>query len=155
NPDKRIMTVWGQGKINMNTANAQTLLAVLCADKILQTTACVDPLWVGPFLQVMSMAHAILPPGVPLFGSAKDLVAFLSDPNGQGATGATGATGAGGQPSPGAMVMQLLTSMSGVTLPKVTFQPGAPNVIRQLGNTSKIFSIYADGIVPGNRKTTR
>src|SRR6185369_16117529 len=33
NPDKRIMTVWGQGKINLNTANAQTLLAVICADK--------------------------------------------------------------------------------------------------------------------------
>src|SRR5262249_7837436 len=29
------------------------------------------------------------------------------------------------------------------------------SIERQLGVTSKIFSIYADGIVPGNRKTTR
>ena len=31
NPKKRVMTVWGQGAINVNTANAQTLLGVTCA----------------------------------------------------------------------------------------------------------------------------
>ena len=30
-PDKRILTVWGQGKVNVNTANAITLLALVCA----------------------------------------------------------------------------------------------------------------------------
>ena len=31
-PKKRIVTVWGQGKINVNTANAQTLYALVCAN---------------------------------------------------------------------------------------------------------------------------
>src|SRR6187402_3925208 len=29
-PDKRIVTIWGQGAVNVNTANPQTLLAVVC-----------------------------------------------------------------------------------------------------------------------------
>src|SRR5262249_16294134 len=97
----------------------------------------------------VTMAHAVLPPGVPLFASAKDLVSFLQT-GGQGAPAANGQ-----QPSPGAMIAQLLTSMTGTTLKPVVFQNANQNIARQLGNTSKIFSIYADGIVPGNRKTTR
>ena len=31
-PHKRTMTVWGQGTVNVNTANAQTLLAIVCAN---------------------------------------------------------------------------------------------------------------------------
>ena len=31
NPKKRVVTVWGQGAVNVNTANAQTLLGVVCA----------------------------------------------------------------------------------------------------------------------------
>src|SRR5262249_9475100 len=31
NPKKRVITVWGQGAVNVNTANAQTLLGVVCA----------------------------------------------------------------------------------------------------------------------------
>jgi general secretion pathway protein K len=31
NPRRRTVTVWGQGAVNVNTANAQTLLALICA----------------------------------------------------------------------------------------------------------------------------
>jgi general secretion pathway protein K len=31
NPRRRTLTVWGQGAVNVNTANAQTLLALVCA----------------------------------------------------------------------------------------------------------------------------
>ena len=33
-PDKRVVTVWGQGQINVNTANAQTLLAFICSPNV-------------------------------------------------------------------------------------------------------------------------
>jgi general secretion pathway protein K len=149
NPDKRVVTVWGQGKINMNTANAQTLFAVICSDQTARENFCSDPLQALPFLQLLSMAHSILPPGVPLFGSPKELTQFLAK-GGQAASGSTGA-----QPfNLSAMLLPMLSSALGVTIPQVTFK-NAKDVERQLGNTSKIFSIYANGVVPGYRKTTK
>ena len=41
-PRKREITVWGQGAVNVNTANAQTLLAVTCAGAP-TADVCTDP----------------------------------------------------------------------------------------------------------------
>ena len=147
--DKRILTVWGQGKINLNTATAQTLLAVVCSDTGAQQFFCSDPAQVVPFLQMLTLAQSFLPPGVPLFGSAKELTGFLEN-GGQPPQGGNSAQAM----SVSGMILPMLTSALGVTLKPFKFQSKS-TVERQLGNTSKIFSIYADGIVPGFRKTTK
>ena len=41
-PKKRVMTVWGQGAVNVNTANEQTLLLLACAYAVPQTKLCND-----------------------------------------------------------------------------------------------------------------
>jgi general secretion pathway protein K len=153
NPDKRNITVWGQGKININTANAQTLLSVICSEKTAAETFCAEPTQVMPFLQLVSMAQAILPPGVPLFGSADELINFLKTGGGQSApTAPTGKSGQGFSLS--SMILPMFMSTLGITLTPVGIKN--PAIIKQqLGNTSKIFSIYADGVVPGFRKTTK
>lgn len=150
--DKRTLTVWGQGKINLTTASSQTLFAVICSDAGAQTTFCNDPTQAVPFLQMLTLAQSFLPPGVPLFNTPKELTGFLT-------TGGQPAPDKGGKAAPQAlsvssMVLPMLTSSLGVTLRPVVFQ-NKGNVERQLGNTSKIFSIYADGVVPGFRKTTK
>jgi general secretion pathway protein K len=159
NPDKRNVTVWGQGgqvgkggkgPINVTTANAQTLLGVICSDKEAGPTFCADPTQVVAFLQLVTMAQAILPPGVPLFNSGNDLVGFLTDPSGQAPKKGKSAQ----MPSVGSMVLPMLTPMLPTPLKAVKFQNG-PLLAKQFGNTSKIFSIYADGVVPGFRKTTK
>jgi general secretion pathway protein K len=155
NPDKRNVTVWGQGKINLNTANPQTLLSVICSEKVAAVTLCSDVNQIVPFLQLLGMAKAILPPGVPLFGSANELINFLKT-GGQSAAGTPdGKSGTNAQAfSISSMILPMFMSALGVTLQPVPITN--PGIIRQqLGNTSKIFSIYADGVVPGFRKTTK
>lgn len=44
NPRKRTVTVWGQGKINVNSANAQTLLALVCGSTSPPAKVCTDPI---------------------------------------------------------------------------------------------------------------
>src|SRR5262249_20560287 len=78
NPEKRNFTVWGQDpKINLNGANAQTILAVVCGDP---TAAqwCSDPTQLLAFIQIVTMANALLPAGVPLFANPNDLTNFLA-----------------------------------------------------------------------------
>ena len=42
NPKKRVVTVWGQGAVNVNSANAQTLLGVVCSGAP-AADICIDP----------------------------------------------------------------------------------------------------------------
>ena len=48
-PKKRVVTVWGQGAVNVNTANAQTLLAIVCAGAKIDAPLCNDPLQQATF----------------------------------------------------------------------------------------------------------
>jgi general secretion pathway protein K len=130
-PKKRILTVWGQGKINIGTANAQTLLAVICgADR---TTAdsdlCADPNQLMSFIMAVSMVKNLFP-GIPLFPTPNE---FVKTMGGQGLFGPI---------------------LAGLGVKPVTFKAPA-EVTKNLANGSKLFSIYATGVVPGNRRELR
>lgn len=129
NPKKRVVTVWGQGAINVNTANAQTLLAVVCSGALPDTPICTDPLQASTFLTGVTMARGITM-GAPLFGSPKDFVSMLS---GQG---------------------QLGPLLAGMGMQPVKFQSPA-EFQKQITTESKMFSIYAVGIKKGYRRETR
>jgi general secretion pathway protein K len=128
-PKKRVITVWGQGAINVNTANAQTLLAVICSGALPTTPICNDPNQAATFLTGVTMARGITM-GAPLFGSAKDFVGALS---GQG---------------------QLGPLLAGLGMQPVQFQSPA-EFQKQITTESKMFSIYAVGIKKGYRRETR
>lgn len=128
-PKKRVVTVWGQGAVNVNTANAQTLLAVVCSGALPTTPVCNDPNQAQMFLTGVTMARGMTM-GAPVFGSPKDFVAALS---GQGQLG----------PLLAAMGMQ-----------PVQFQSPA-EFQKQITTESKMFSIYAVGIKKGYRRETR
>ncbi|HVH45348.1 MAG TPA: type II secretion system protein GspK, partial [Labilithrix sp.] len=76
-PKKRVVTVWGQGAINVNTANAQTLHAVVCSGALPTTPICIDPNQAAMFITGVTMARGITM-GAPLFGSPNDFVGALS-----------------------------------------------------------------------------
>lgn len=128
-PKKRVVTVWGQGAVNVNTANAQTLLAIVCAGAKIDAPLCNDPLQQATFLTGVTMARGITM-GAPLFGSAKD---FTNAMAGQGQIG------------------PLLTAMG---LQPVQFQSVA-DFQKSITTESKMFSIYAVGIKKGYRRETR
>jgi general secretion pathway protein K len=128
NPKKRVMTVWGQGTVNVNSANGLTLYAVTCAGAP-AAELCTDPLQMETFLMGVTMAQGITM-GAPLFGSAKDFVQAME---GQG------------------MLGPLLTTMG---MKPVKFQSES-DFTKSISTESKVFSIYAVGVVKGYRRETR
>ncbi len=127
-PDKRIVTVWGQGKINVNSANAHTLLALVCANAP-EAPLCIDPLQAQAFVMGVSLARTFTR-GAPLFGSPKD---FVNTVKGKG------------------MVGPMLAALG---LEPVVFK--SESELKNMVTTeSKMFSIYADGVVKGHRRETR
>jgi general secretion pathway protein K len=128
-PKKRVVTVWGQGAINVNTANAQTLHAVVCSGAMPTTPICNDPTQAATFLTGVTMARGISM-GAPLFGSPKDFIAALS---GQG---------------------QLGPLLAGMGMQPVQFQ-SPKDFESQITTESKMFSVYAVGIKKGYRRETR
>ncbi len=74
-PEKRVMTVWGQGAVNVNSANAQTLLGVVCSGAP-AATICTDVTQAGMFLSGVTMARAMTM-GAPLFGSTGDFIQMM------------------------------------------------------------------------------
>jgi general secretion pathway protein K len=127
NPKKRVMTVWGQGLINVNTANAQTLLAVTCAGAP-TAEICTDPTQASSFLLGITMARGITQ-GAPIFGSPND---FLQMMKGQGQLGP----------------MVTLLGMK-----PVKFLSDS-EFMKSITTQSKMFSIYAVGIVKGYKRET-
>jgi general secretion pathway protein K len=128
-PGKRVMTVWGQGALNVNTANAQSLLAVVCANADrTKTKLCDDPEEIGKFLMGVTLLRGMVP-GVPLFTSGSD---FIKAMQGQGMVGP-------------------LFKMLGLTA--VVFK-SPTEATKQVTAESKVFSVYADGIVPGHQHKT-
>ena len=129
-PSQRILTVWGQDKINLNTANAQTLLTLVCGEE--PTAAlCNDPLQLQGFISVVAMVRrATL--GAPLFQKVDDFILMME---GKGQYGAFLA----GPP---------------VNMTPVVFRSRV-QFKKRLGLRSKMFSIYAEGVVPGFKRTTR
>ncbi len=130
NPRKRVATVWGQGKVNVNTANAQTLLALICGAAVEGTPICVDENEAANFLMMIGILQGAVP-GVPVFASPQGFVNALK---GKGMFGAMAT----------AMQMQPITLRSDDEL------------VKAISTESKVFSIYATGIVEsGTRRTVR
>ncbi len=128
-PKKRIMTVWGQGKINVNSANPQTLLALVCAGAVPETEICLDPIQAATFLTFVGLIRSFTA-GAPLFGSSKDFVNTMK--------------GAG-------MVGPFLVQ-AGITPVKFKSESEMRSMVT---TSSKMFSIYAEGVVPGRHRETR
>ena len=127
-PEKRVMTVWGQGAVNVNSANAQTLLGVVCSGAP-TADICVDPVQAGMFLSGVTMAKAMTM-GAPLFGSPQDFIATMK---GQGPLG------------------PILTGMG---MKAVKFLSEA-DFAKTITTESKVFSIYAIGVIKGYKRETR
>ena len=128
NPKKRVLTVWGQGAVNVNTANAMTILAVICGNAP-ETELCVDPAQMQTFVMAVTLVRS-LTMGAPLFASKKE---FISAMQGQG------------------MMGQIFSALQ---LKPVIFKD-AKGVESVISTESKMFSMYVDGVVPGFRKETR
>ncbi|WP_156865079.1 general secretion pathway protein GspK [Pajaroellobacter abortibovis] len=127
-PSKRNITVWGQGTINVNTASPQTLLALLCSGSP-QADICLDANQSQLFIMAMTMARG-LSMGAPLFGKAED---FMESMKGRGAMGPI---------------------MERLGLKPIRFL--AENDFKlSIGTESKVFSIYAIGIVKRHKREVR
>ncbi len=128
NPKKRVITVWGQGAVNVNTANAQTLLGVVCAGAP-TADICVNADQAALFLTGVTMARGVTM-GAPMFGNTRDFVQALS---GQG---------------------QLGPLLSSIGMKPVVFKSQA-EFQKSITTESKMFSIYAVGVKKGYRRETR
>lgn len=128
NPKKRVFTVWGQGAVNVNTANAQTLLGVICAGAP-DAEVCTNADQASAFLAGVTMARGVTM-GAPLFGSPKD---FINAMQGKG---------------------QIGPLLAAIGMKPVTFK-GGNEFEKSLTVESKVFSLYAVGIKKGYRRETR
>jgi general secretion pathway protein K len=128
NQKKRVMTVWGQGTVNVNTANPQTLLAVVCSGAP-AAEICTDPAQASTFLTGVTLARGVSM-GAPLFGSSQDFIQTMS---GKG------------------MLGPVLTS---VGMKPVKFQSEA-EFAKSIATESKLFSIYATGNHKSYKRDTR
>jgi general secretion pathway protein K len=129
-PRKREMTVWGQGAINVNTANPLTLYAVVCSGAP-QADLCTDPAQMQLFVMGVTMAQAITMGVAPLFGTPQD---FITTMKGQG------------------MIGPLLTTIG---IKPVTKFQSESEFAKSIAVESKVFSIYAVGVVKGYKRETR
>jgi general secretion pathway protein K len=136
-PDKRLMTVWGRptSAVNVTTATPQTLLAVVCGAARPDTKICAMPEQTAAFLSVLSLAQGIIPGGI-VFPTKGDFFAAITQAN---------------KPMIGAAVGQMLKSLG---VEPVTFNSPA-EFKKTLSQDTKFLSIYADGVVPGNKRETR
>jgi general secretion pathway protein K len=75
-PQSRNVTVWGSGKININSANPQTMLAAACQLAVPETKLCADPIQQMTFLQTLKIM-ASFGSGIPLFSKPDDFLQIL------------------------------------------------------------------------------
>jgi general secretion pathway protein K len=121
-PRRRVVTVWGQGAVNVNSANAQTLLALICAYST-QSPACIDPAQTSKFITSITLVQAMtLSMGIPLFTNGQSFVATAQ-----------------GRPPLGPM----LTAMG-----LQPFNINDPSALERSATTeSKVFSVYSEAQV--------
>lgn len=128
NPKKRLFTVWGQGAINVNTANPQTLLAVVCSGAP-AAPVCTDILQSSFFITGVTMARSVTM-GAPLFGSPNDFIQAM--------------TGKG----------QIGPLLAGMGMQPVVFQSQS-EFAKTIATESKVFSVYVAGVKKGYKRETR
>lgn len=129
-PEGRVLTVWGQGKVNVNTANPQTILALIGAYSTPDSPLVMDQEVQMKVLMVLNLLQSVTR-GVPLMGSPK---AFINTLKGQGLLG------------------PLLQALELPPLKLVS----ESQLEQAITTESKVFSIYATGrVTSGNRSTMR
>lgn len=125
----RIVTVWGSGKVNVNSANPMTLLALVCQQVDPETPLCVDPIMQQKYLMTSQMFAGAMA-GLPIFSSPDQFVQAIK---GQG--------------------------MFGEMLKSVGIEPVKPRSDDQLKKAvtveSKVFSVFATGTVQSGKLETR
>jgi general secretion pathway protein K len=127
-PEKRTMTVWSQGTVNVNSANVQALVAVICSDAR-EADLCKDPQQAALFSMGLNMARGVAM-GVPIFGNTDEFIATMK---GEGLLGPL---------------------LAGIGVKKVNFR--SPNEFKKtIATESKVFSVYAVGVVKGYKRETR
>ncbi len=129
-PKSRIATVWGTGKVNVNSANAMTLLAVVCQQVDPGTPLCVDPIMQQKFLMTFEMFGGVMQ-GMPIFPKPDEFVKMVKGEH--------------------AMLKGLFEQFG--------IEPVKPRSDDQLKKAitteSKVFSIYATGKVKSGKLETR
>ncbi|HYP98643.1 MAG TPA: type II secretion system protein GspK [Polyangiaceae bacterium] len=153
-PDKRIVTVWGQGAVNVNTANPQTLLAVVCQASNNMAQMCTDANEAQKFIMAMTMLRSFMP-GLPMFKNANEFVSALQQTNQTGAPGAAApAAPAAGNPFGGGGVNPIQMIMKALQIPPVPIVSAAETA-KMVTTESKVFSIYATGYVHSGQRESR
>jgi general secretion pathway protein K len=131
-PGQRPVSVWSQGKININTTNPLTLFSYICANAVRGTPLCTDAEKAAAFLTMLNLAQSMVK-GIPIFKSPKELREALMG------------TGKG-------MLADLIKGF----MPD--FEPIVFNSNKDfdsgLGLESKVFSIYAEGHVRQAKRET-
>jgi general secretion pathway protein K len=128
NPHKRNATVWGQGAINVNTANAQTILSVVVSAATPEAKIRTDPAEQATFLSALTLVRGFTA-GAPLFGTPN---AFLAALKHQGVFG----------PVLKALGLEPVPLLSESELAKA------------ITTESKVFSVYATGYVRAGQRST-
>jgi general secretion pathway protein K len=128
NPRKRVATVWGQGKVNVNTANPQTLLAIICGSAVEGTPLCFDEVEQAKFLSVVGLIQGAVA-GAPVFSSPKGFVNALK---GKGMFGSV---------------------MTFLEMEPIQFR-SEDELQKAISTESKVFSIYSTGITEAGTRTT-
>lgn len=153
NPDKRIATVWGQGAVNVNTANPQTLLAIVCQASNNLARMCTDANEAQKFLMAMTMLRGFMP-GLPMFKNAQEFVSTLQQTNTASAAPGQAAPKAGipglGGGSGGSPIAAIMKALGIEPIPIVS----AAETAKMVTTESKVFSIYATGYVRSGKRET-
>lgn len=155
-PDKRIVTIWGQGAVNVNTANPQTLLAVVCQASNNMALMCTDANEAQKFIMAMTMLRSFMP-GLPVFKNANEFVSALQQTGQTAAAGTPGAPAAGAGPVPGfggggVNPIQMIMSAMGISKVPIV---SASETAKMVTTESKVFSIYSTGYVKSGQRETR
>jgi general secretion pathway protein K len=137
-PDKRTMTVWGkpEATVNVNTAAPQILLALVCGNADEGTALCTNVDQMSTFLSVLSLAKSFIPGGL-LFPDKNDFYAAITQ---------------GSKPMIGAAIGGMLKSMG---VEPVKLKMSKKEFLKIISNETKFLSVYAEGVVPGNKRETR
>ena len=135
NPASRNVTVWGSGKVNINTANPYVIWNLVCSQAVNRSEEpfCTDPTQLATFIGVMN-AKEMFTRGIPLFTSPK---AFLNVILGKG----------------GGMAKMILIDMFQLT-PISQVRSNAV-LLDKIDAESKVFSIYATGVAHSGKRETR
>jgi general secretion pathway protein K len=129
-PDKRVVTVWGQGTVNVNTANPQVILTLICQPNAApDAPVCTDPAESSKLLMALDMVRAVTA-GAPIFGSP---TAFINALKGKGMFGS----------------LMAMAQLQPIQL------KSDESLKKSISVESKVFSIYATGYVGNERRESR